>query len=196
MKLGNLRNLAIVFAIGLMATSASAQAIESYSGAVMTFGSGRNTRTITRTFNFDITKFTSDQDAKRSLGILIEGGQDILLKELSQQNVGRFSLNGNLARDVNFVRAYEEDGKRKIIAVFERWIEFAEVRGGYRSLDYPFSYIEIVIDPATGKGDGTFIGAAKIRWVRDKKTDDYHVEVENFATFPSKLMGVQKRNSK
>lgn len=185
-----------IMLVGLMSFAGFGQTIESYSGTIITYGSGRSTRTTTRSFTLDINQFTSDDQASRSLGILIEGGQDVLLKELKEQNVGRFNLTGRLGRDVNFVRAFDEDGKRKIIAVFERWIEFAEVRGGYRSLDYPFSYLEIVIDPATGKGDGTFFAAARVKWVRDKKTDDYHVEVENFATFPSKLMGVQKRNPK
>lgn len=183
----------ILFTIAIFSSAASAQVIETYTGTIISFGSGRNTRTTTRSFTLDIKKFTSDEDAQRSLGILIEGGQDVLLKELKNQNLGKFALSGRLSRDVNFVRTFEEDGKKKLIAVFERWIDFAEVRGGYRSLDYPFSYIEIVIDPATGKGDGTFIGAARVRWVRDKRSDDYHVEVEGFATFPSRLMGVQRK---
>ena len=73
---------------------------------------------------------------------------------------------------------------------------FGEVRGGYRSLDYPFGYLELLIDPATGKGDGTFIEAAQIRWKRDKKLNQYVVEIEDFGTFPARLMGVSQRDRK
>jgi hypothetical protein len=81
-------------------------------------------------------------------------------------------------------------GKTVIHAVFERWTQFAEVRGGYRSLDYPFGYIELTVDPASGKGIGQYFAAAKIRWKNDKK-NGYHVEVEDYATYPAKLVNVE-----
>ena len=49
------------------------------------------------------------------------------------------------------------------------------------------------MDP-DGKGEGTYIGAAKIRWVTDEKTGKKSVEIENFATYPTRLMGVAKRS--
>ena len=77
--------------------------------------------------------------------------------------------------------------------MFERWIRFGEIRGGYRSVDYPFGYLEIFIDPRTGRGEGTLIEAAQIRWRRDRDTNQYAVEIENFGTFPARLMGVTQR---
>lgn len=74
-------------------------------------------------------------------------------------------------------------------------MQFAEVRGGYRSLDYPFGVIELYVDPRTGKGEGTYIAAAKIRWTYDEKQQQSEVEIENFAAFPAKLLGVQLRKN-
>jgi hypothetical protein len=85
------------------------------------------------------------------------------------------------------------NGQRRIIAVFRRWMNFAELRGGYRSEDYPYSVIEIYVDPRTGKGEGTFVPAAKIRWQQNKKTGQNQVEIEDFSTFPDRLMGVTVR---
>lgn len=167
---------------------------ETYTGTIISFGSGRNTRTSTGTFTLELTGATSDVQAGRFLSVLIEGGQDSLLETIKNENLGRFSITGNLGRQINGVRISEVDGKKRIVAIFERWLQFAEVRGGYRSVDYPFSIIEIFVDPVTGKGEGTFIAAARVRWVRDKKTDDYQVEIENFGTFPAKLMGISRRN--
>jgi hypothetical protein len=79
------------------------------------------------------------------------------------------------------------DGRRRIFVVFERWTEFAEVRGGYRSLDYPFGVIELFLDPRTGKGEGTYIAAARIRFDRENKTNQNQLEIENFATYPARL---------
>jgi hypothetical protein len=85
------------------------------------------------------------------------------------------------------------NGQRRIFAVFERWQQFGELRGGYRSLDYPYGVIEMYIDPRTGRGEGTYVAAAKIRWRRDRRSGQEQIEIENFATFPARLIGVQLR---
>jgi hypothetical protein len=92
------------------------------------------------------------------------------------------------------VRETVVDGKRRIFIVFERWTRFAELRGGYRSLDYPFGVIELFIDERTGKGEGTYIAAARIDLDFDEKKQQYQIEVENFATFPARLLGVTRRD--
>jgi hypothetical protein len=168
---------------------------ETYTGTAIIYGSGFNTRTVTRTFTLNITGQTSDQKAQGFLEILQSSGQDDLLKQISRENVGNFSLGGNLARTVNVVRESSVDGKRRIFAVFERWLNFGEIRGGYRSVDYPFSVIEMYVDERTGRGDGTFIPAARVRFRTDKNSGQQTVEIENFATFPAKLIGVRRRNS-
>lgn len=171
------------------------QTTERYTGTIVSFGSGLSTRSVTRTFDLTITGQTSDNKALGFLEILQSSGQDLLLKEISKEKLGRFSFTGNLARDINVVRESVSDGKRRIFIVFERWLQFAEIRGGYRSVDYPFSVIEMFVDEKTGKGEGTFIPAARISWRVDKKTQQNQVEIENFATFPAKIIGVTLRSS-
>lgn len=167
---------------------------ETYTGTVLSYGSGRNTRTTTNTFTLYVTGTTSDADVDRAVSILQEGDQDDLLKAIGKNDFGNFSVGGRLGRQLIGVRIDQFEGKKRIRAIFERWINFGEVRGGYRSLDYPFGYLELLIDPATGKGDGTFLEAAKIRWKRDKKSNQYVVEIEDFGTFPARLMGISQRN--
>ena len=89
----------------------------------------------------------------------------------------------------------QAEGKRRIIAVFERWIRTWDARGGYRSEDYPFAVVEIFFD-AEGKGTGTFIGAAQVKIVRDNKTEQLKLEIENFGSFPAKITGVTRRGKK
>jgi hypothetical protein len=185
--------LALLFA-GVVSIPAVAQT-ETYTGTIVSYGSGRNTRTSVNTFTLNIKGTTSDAEVDRAVAILQEGGQDDLQKAITNTDLGRFSVGANLGRTLNGVRIDEVDGKKRIRAIFERWINFGELRGGYRSLDYPFGYIELLIDPATGKGDGTLIEAAQIRWKRDKKLDQYVVEIENFGTFPARLMGVTRRGN-
>lgn len=167
---------------------------EVYTGTVMSYGSGRNTRTTTNSFTLNLNGSTSDAEVDRAVAILQEGGQDDLLEAIRKNDLGNFSVGGRLGRDLIGVRVDNVDGKKRIRAIFERWISFGEIRGGYRSVDYPFGYLELTIDPETGKGDGTFLEAAKIRWKRDKKSNQYVVEIEDFGTFPARLMGVSQRN--
>lgn len=161
---------------------------EEYAGNIISYN---GPRLETGDFTLRINRLTSDEQANRNLSVLQSDGQDKLLSVIDKENVGTFSVNNGLARTVNVVRETQADGKTRIFAVFERWERFAELRGGYRSLNYPFGVIELMIDPATGKGDGTFIAAAQVRWITDKKTNGNKIEIENFATYPAKLLNVK-----
>jgi hypothetical protein len=189
--------LSVFFSILSLASDATAQQAgrEVFTGTVLSYGSGFNTRTTTGTFTLRINGQTSSQQAQRLLGILQESGQDDLLKDIRNEDLGSFSVGAQVGRTLNVVHESMVDGKRRIFAVFERWTQFAELRGGYRSLDYPFGVIELYIDPRTGKGEGTYIAAAKIRWTNDRKTGQSQVEIENFATFPARLLGVVQRGN-
>ncbi|MCV4627020.1 hypothetical protein OFC18_33615, partial [Escherichia coli] len=74
--------------IGLMlSASAFAQAVnETYTGTLVSFGSGFNTRTRTTTFRLDIRGTTSDDELNSLTATLQEGGQDDLLKALSKND--------------------------------------------------------------------------------------------------------------
>ncbi|MGI8470513.1 MAG: hypothetical protein ACR2N3_18905 [Pyrinomonadaceae bacterium] len=176
-----------------LVSAARGQGKETYTGTILYYGTGFNTRTVTRTFTLNINGLTSDSAAQNYLGILQESGQSRLLDAIRKQDLGRFSVGANVGIPVNVVRESTADGRRRIFIVFERLTQFAELRGGYRSLDYPFGVIELSIDERTGKCEGTYIAAAQIRWRHDDKTGLYQVEIENFATFPAKLLGVARR---
>ena len=195
MKISGLFACFVLIAILILGLSIFGQkgSTETYTGTVISYGTGLNTRTTTSTFTLNIDSLTPDDQAQRFLGLLQEGGQNVLLRELSKENRGNFSVGARLGRRLNAIRENIEDGKKRIFIVFERWMEFGEIRGGYRSTDYPFGVIELYIDPRTEKGEGTYIAAAKIRWTQDKKSGQYQVEIENFATFPAKLVGVMLR---
>lgn len=171
------------------------QASERFTGTVISIGSGRNARNVTTNFTLNITGQTADADAQRFLGLLQNDGQDALQKELGREDLGRFSVGPNVGVRINAVRETIVDGKRRILVVFERWTQFAEFRGGYRSLDYPFGVVELHVDPVTGRGDGTYIAAARIRWRDRNKEGQQEIEIENFATFPAQLLGVRSNRA-
>ena len=188
------RMLGAVLVGGLAVISGLAQnGRQTYTGTVVSYGSGFNTRTSTNTFTLIVNGETPGNEVNRLVGILQEGGQDRLQDAITRSDLGNFAIGGRVGRTLNAVVVDEVEGRRRIRALFERWLRFGEIRGGYRSVDYPFGYIELFVDPRTGKGEGTLIEAARIRWDRDKRSNQYVVEIENFGTFPARLMGVNER---
>jgi hypothetical protein len=68
-------------------------------------------------------------------------------------------------------------------------LRFAELRYGARSTNYPFGYAELYV--GRGENEGMLIPAAHIR-LRDGGT----WEVEDFGTFPARLMGLRVRGGR
>lgn len=187
--------LAAILLTAFFAFSANAQVRERFTGTVVFYGSGLNTRTGTTDFTLDIKGRTSDDQAQNYLNILKDDGQDKVLDAIDDVENGRFSVGPRVGVPVNVVRETDETGKRRIFIVFKRWMQFAELRNGFRSVDYPFGVIELNIDPQTGKGEGEYFAAAQIKWkAKEGKTPE--IQVENFATFPAKLIGVQSTQQK
>ena len=190
-----IRSAAAAAALILAATFAAvAQDSTVIRGTALIYGQGPNLRTRTASFQLRLKGTTSDADAAKFLSVLKNDGQDALQKAIHNEDLGTFSLGNGIGITVNAVRVQDMDGKRKIYVVFERWLGTAELRYGYRSLDYPFSYMEITLDKETGKGEGIYFAAARIRW-KDRDSQP-QIEVENFETFPSKLMSVQESGRK
>jgi hypothetical protein len=174
-----------------LATDAIGQQRTTITGTVVIYGSGFNTRTTTAPFTLYLNGATSNDQTQRLLGALQNGGQDELRRALEHNDLGRFSIGGRVGLPVEAVVVDSVDGRTRIRAVMERWQGFGEVWRGGRSLDYPFSYLEMYVDPRTGDGDGTFIAAAQIRWKNNKGQNQ--VEIEDFGTFPGRLVGVKMK---
>ena len=166
------------------------RAAATYTGTAVIYGSGLSTRTITRPFTLMINRRSSANEIQQYLRTLERGGQDSLLREVGDNDLGRFSLTGSVGVPLSAVVIDQNNGETRIRAIFRRWIGFGELRRGYRSVDYPFGYVELHIDPRTGRGEGTIIPAARIRF-RGNET----VEIEDFGTFPGRLMGVRARGN-
>ena len=182
---------------GLLAVVAAGTAMgqtgTTFTGTAVIYGAGFNTRTVTSPFTMIVNGTTSRPQAERYLDILEDRGQDALLREIDDNDLGRFSLGGSVGRPLSAVVVDEHNGDTRIRAVFPRWIGFGELRRGYRSVDYPFGYVELRIDPRTGRGDGTFIPAARIRFKKARNGGVDTVEIEDFGTFPGRLMGINMR---
>lgn len=160
---------------------------EVYTGTAVAIGGQFGGRSVP--FTLEITGHTSDEEAQQDLQTLQAQGQDALMKSIGKQKLGFFSFEGQVGRDLNFVQETDTEDGRKIVVLFERWLKMFEVRNGTRSEDYPFTYLELYVDN-NGKGEGSLIGAARV--YMDKRHPGT-LDVENFGTYPARLMGIELR---
>jgi len=138
-------------------------------------------------FTLIINRITPAADVSRLNAALQEGKQDELLRSLSSLEAGRIQIGGNVGVPANAIMVTDQgDGRTKITVLYQRNLRFAELRFGARSVDYPFGYAELYL--GRGENEGLLIPAARVR-LRDGNT----WEVEDFGTFPARLMGLRIR---
>jgi hypothetical protein len=138
-------------------------------------------------FNLIVERYTTAGQVQE-LNDALGRGQDELLRTLSRMDAGRVSLGNNVGVTANAViETPQPGGGTKLTVLYQRNVQLFELRYGTRSSDYRFGYAEIFLD-ARGRGQGTIIPAARVR-LRDGNT----WEVEDFAEFPARLMGVRVR---
>ena len=153
--------------------------------AVVGGSAGGNTVSI----DIRINKYNTDEDIKKFADILVEGGQDSLRRALEKEDVGQLSPTGRVGVPIAIARKLV-DGKKTIIRVVTaRNLSFVELRYSGRSVDYPFTVLQLELDE-NGKGAGTAIGAAKIRF--NKKKNTYEIESFQHGTAYNKLLNVQR----
>lgn len=153
-------------------------------------GIGGRTAGRSRPFTLIVNRYTSADDVVRLNSALQSGGQDELMRVLSKLDAGRISIGNNVGVTANAVIATPSaEGGTKLTVLYERNVNLYELRYGTRSEDYRFGYAEIFLD-RQGKGEGTFIPAAKVR-LRDGNT----WEVEDFGVFPARLLGLRSRGN-
>ncbi|HEX7294453.1 MAG TPA: hypothetical protein VF251_01795 [Pyrinomonadaceae bacterium] len=138
-------------------------------------------------FTLNIDRLSTPEEISQLNSALASGGQDELLRVLSKQNAGRIRIGTGIGVRANaIIRTVEPNGRTKLTVLYERNLGIGELRYGSRSQNYRFGYAELYIGP--GANEGMLIPAAFIR-LRDGNT----WEVEDFGTFPARLMGLRLR---
>jgi hypothetical protein len=112
-------------------------------------------------------------------------GEDALLRTLSHMNAGRIQIGTGIGVTANAIISVPWENGTKVTVLYERNVNFYELRYGTRSADYRFGYAELFLN-RNGKGEGTFIPAARVN-LKDGNT----WEVEDFGVFPARLMGLR-----
>jgi hypothetical protein len=151
-------------------------------GTVYFIGGGRPAQS--REFSLRINRLTSPAEVEQLNQALQSGGQDELLRVLSKMDAGRITIGSGVGITANAIIAVPQGDSTKLIVLYERTLGFGELRYGARSRDYKFGYAELYL--GGGGNQGMLIPAAYVR-LRDGNT----WEVEDFGTFPARLMGLR-----
>jgi hypothetical protein len=147
-----------------------------------------------RTGSVDIavTRWSTDAEREKLVSTLMDQGPNKLLDLLQKMpRVGYIRANGGLGYDLHYAhKTSMPDGGERVILATDRRIGFWEAANQPRSIDYPFTVIELHINQ-DGQGEGKISLATKIIGNKDTNT----VLLENYDIQPVRLQSVRREKA-
>ncbi len=198
------------FMLGLVAIAAltvalpgvSAQnAVEEFTAAAININNNPRSgpagnRPTTARLTIQIERWSSDDERTGLLTILKEeqntnrANQNLLRALQGLPRVGRIRESNSLGWDLRYARQNPlPDGGRQIILATDRPISFWEARNQPRTIDYPFTILEMRLDKAN-QGEGKMLADTQISI--DPKTNE--IVLEHFDLAPVRLNQIRRQN--
>jgi hypothetical protein len=147
------------------------------------------TRTFAERVQIVVNRWSTTGERDRLLKALFEKGPEKLLDVLTDMpRVGYFRTPNSLGYDLRYAQHTTlPDGGERATLLTDRYISFWEAANRTRTLDYPFTMIELHIKP-NGVGEGKMSLAAKITGDGPSKT----MFLEDYGTQPVRLSDVRR----
>ena len=135
-----------------------------------------------------INRYSTEDERNRFLAVLAERGPDGLLEVFrSSKSIGRLAAPGRLGYEIRYAaKTPAEDGGYRVVIATDRLMSFFEVRNQPRTVDYPFTVVQLNIGP-DGQGEGRASIYARI--TTDKRNNT--IVLEDFGSQPVTLMNVR-----
>jgi hypothetical protein len=136
-----------------------------------------------------VDRWSPASERERLVTALREKGPDELLKQLQKNRpVGRIRTPDSLGYDLRYAfQQTDPDGGRTVVIATDRPIGFWEATNRPRSVDYPFTVIQMKLN-RDGTGTGTMSYATRI-----VAHENNVIELENFASQPIMLNNIKAR---
>ena len=182
--------VAIVIAAALLSSTVSGQTNglpERYTATAINMNNGSS-----GTIDISVDRWSTDKERDALVSAMVEKGPEKLLDALQDARpVGHFGAPGNLSWDLRFARrvALPEGGER-VVLVTDRRIGVWEAANQPRSIDYPFTVIELRLNK-DGVGEGKMSLATKI--IADKENNI--VTLENYDIQPVMLNNIRREKA-
>jgi hypothetical protein len=135
-----------------------------------------------------IHRWSTEAEREALVGVLMDRGSDALLSALQDAPaVGYIRTPNSLGYDLHFAGSVPgDDGGRRVILATDRPIGFWEAVNRPRSIEYPFTIIELRLN-ADGEGEGKMSIATRITGNKQHKL----IDIEDYATQPVRLLSVR-----
>jgi hypothetical protein len=181
-------NTAVV-ALMLALVPAYAFAADRFTAFAVNLDSSTPLRTGAGQIEIVVNRQSSEAEAERLTATLLEKGPDALLDQLQDlPRIGYIRTPSSLGYDLRFARTTKDDEGNEVITIItDRYINFWEAANRPRTIDYPFTVIELRIN-RNGEGEGKLSLFTKI--TADKKRNT--IVLENYGTQPVLLKSVQR----
>jgi hypothetical protein len=136
-----------------------------------------------------VTRWSTDRERDMLISMLLNKGSDAFLEALQDMpRTGYIRTPDTVGYDLHYARKEPlEDGGEAVFLATDRYIGFWEAVHRPRTIDYPFTYMELRIG-ANDKGEGKLSIFTKLEV--DKKRNQ--IVLENFGTVPVLLQNVRK----
>jgi hypothetical protein len=136
-----------------------------------------------------VTRWSTDAQRDQLMSVMMNNGPEKLLDALqSMPRMGYIKTPDSIGWDLHFARKMPgKDGGERIVLMTDRRIGFWEARNQPRSIDYPFTVIELRLN-RDGEGEGKMSIATKI--IVDKENNI--VTLENYDIQPVLLTNIKR----
>jgi hypothetical protein len=194
-RISNLRALAMV-CMAILAVAAGtlvvkAVALERYVALAVNLG-GTPGPTGAGTVEITIDNWSTDAQRDQLMKTLIEKGPEKLLDTLQKMpRVGSIRTPNSIGYDLHYARKNPlDEGGDQIVLATDRYIGFWEAANRPRTVDYPFSLIEMRVGK-DGEGEGKMSLFTKIGY--DKKKNQ--IVLEDYGSQPVLLTQVRREST-
>lgn len=186
----SIRHCRAVLTIGIvvmLAPSLNAQTSqkEEFTAFAINMGAGR-----AGVVDIAVDQWSPEGEREALLKVFMEKGQDAMVRELQQRpRLGFIRLPNTLGWSLHYAVQHPlPEGGRRVVIVTDRPIGFGEAVRDGRSMDYPFTMIEIRF-----KTDGTGVGKMSTGTKINKSKDGQHLELETWDNEPVRLNEVKAK---
>jgi hypothetical protein len=173
--------LVVALSLGVTASAQQRQSYRAFAVSMQTGAAGQ--------VDIVFERWSSQAERDALIKAFNEKGQDGLLSALQKvkPRVGYYGTPNSVGLDIRFAQEMPgEDGGKRIIFLTDRRIGFAEARNRPRTIDYPFTLVEMRFDK-NGVGEGRASVMTMI--THNKKTNQ--IELENYSSEPVRLTRIE-----
>jgi len=194
-RISNLRALVMV-CIAILAVAAGtlvvkAMALERYVAMAVNLG-GSPGPTGAGTVEIEIERWSTDAERDQLIATLVQKGPEKLLDTLQKMpRVGSIRTPNSIGYDLHYARKNPlDEGGDQIVLATDRYIGFWEAANRPRTVDYPFTLIEMRVGK-DGVGEGKLSLFTKITY--DKKKNQ--IVLEDYGSQPVLLTQVRRESA-